>query len=69
MQRAHKIRINPNPEQEQYLWQACGVARFCFNWGLAEWNRLYEQGERPSAYALKKQFNALRREHSPGHTR
>jgi putative transposase len=65
MQRAHKIRINPTPEQEQYLRQACRVARFCFNWGLAEWNRLYEQGERPSAYALKKQFNAIRREQFP----
>lgn len=35
--RAHKIRLNPTtPEQEQWLFQACGVARFCFNWGLAE---------------------------------
>jgi len=34
---AHKIRLNPTPEQEQYLRQACGVARHAFNWGLAEW--------------------------------
>ena len=29
---AHKIRLNPTPEQEQYLRQACGVARHAFNW-------------------------------------
>ena len=62
MQRAHKIRLNPTSEQEQYLRQACGVARHAFNWGLAEWKRQYEAGEKPSAYALKKQYNAIRRE-------
>jgi len=65
MQRAHKIRLNPTPEQEKYLRQACGVARFVFNWGLAEWQRQYEAGEKPSAYILKKQFNAIRREQFP----
>lgn len=62
MLRAHKIRINPTPEQEQWLLRACGTARFAYNWGLAEWQRQYESGEKPSAYALKKQFNAIRRE-------
>jgi putative transposase len=65
MLRAHKIRLNPTPEQEQYLRQACGVARFCFNWGLAEWQRQYEEGGKPSAYALKTQFNAIKREQFP----
>ena len=65
MQRAHKIRLNPTPEQEKYLRQACGVARFVFNWGLAEWQRQYEAGEKPSAYILKKQFNTIRREQFP----
>jgi putative transposase len=45
--------------------RACGVARFCYNWGLAEWNRQYASGEKPSAYKLKKQFNAIRREFFP----
>jgi len=62
MLRGHKIRLNPTSEQAQYLLQACGVARFCFNWGLAEWQRQYGNGEKPSAYKLKKQFNAIRRE-------
>jgi putative transposase len=65
MQRAHKIRLNPTSEQEQYLRQACGVARFCFNWGLSEWKRQREEGGRPSAYLLKQQFNAVRREQFP----
>ena len=65
VQRAHKIRLNPNPEQEQWLLQACGVARFCFNWGLAEWQRQYAAGEQPSAYQLKKQLNAIKRQEFP----
>lgn len=65
MQRAHKIRLNPTPEQKQWLLQACGVARFAFNWGLAEWQKQYEAGGKPSAYGLKKQFNAIRREQFP----
>lgn len=65
MYRAHKIRLNPTPEQEQHLRQACGVARFCFNWGLAEWQRQYEEGGRPSTNALKKQFNAIKQKQFP----
>jgi len=65
MQRAHKIRLNPTAEQEQYLRQARGVARVAYNWGLTEWIRQYEAGGNPSAYALKKQFNAIRREQFP----
>lgn len=65
MKRAHKIRLNPTSEQEQYLRQACGVARFAFNWGLSEWKKQYEGGAKPSTYALKKQFNAVRREEFP----
>lgn len=62
MQRAHKIRLNPIPEQTQWILQASGLARFAFNWGLSEWKKQYEAGEKPSAYKLKKQFNAIRRE-------
>ena len=62
MLRAHKIRLSPTFGQEQWLLQACGVARFCYNWGLAEWQRQYEVGGKPSAYALKKQLNAIKRQ-------
>ena len=36
-----------------------------WNWALAEWNRQYEAGEKPTALKLKKQFNQIRREQFP----
>lgn len=65
MIRAHKIRLNPTTEQTLYLRQACGVSRFVYNWALAEWTRQYEAGGKPSAMALKKQFNAIKRDEYP----
>jgi putative transposase len=41
--KAHKIRLNPTPEQETYLRRAAGTRRFVYNWGLAEWNRQYAE--------------------------
>jgi IS605 OrfB family transposase len=61
MIRAHKIRLNPTPEQANYFARAAGTSRFVWNWALAEWNRQYEAGEKPTALKLKKQFNAIRR--------
>lgn len=65
MQRAHKIRLDPNNAQATYFAKACGCARLAFNWGLAEWNRQYEAGGKPTAFGLKKQFNALKRTQFP----
>jgi putative transposase len=65
MIKAHKIRLHPTPEQANYFARAAGTARFVFNWALAEWKRQYEAGEKSSALALKKQFNAIRREQFP----
>jgi putative transposase len=65
MIKAHKIRLHPTPEQANYFARAAGTARFVFNWALAEWKRQYEAREKPNATALKKQFNALRREQFP----
>ena len=65
MIRAHKIRLNPTPEQANYFARAAGTSRFVWNWALAEWNRQYAAGEKPTALKLKKQFNAIRREHFP----
>jgi len=62
VQCTHKIRLQPNNQQANHLRQACGVARFAYNWGLGEWQRQYEAGEKPSPYALKKQFNSIKRE-------
>ena len=65
MIKAHKIRLNPTPEQVTYFAKAAGTARFVWNWALAEWNRQYEAGEKPTALKLKKQFNEIRREQFP----
>jgi IS605 OrfB family transposase len=65
MIRAHKIRLHPTPEQAQYFARAAGVARFVWNWALAEWNRQYEAGEKPTKLKLKKHFNEIRREQFP----
>jgi len=65
MIKAHRIRLNPTTEQAEYLRRACGVSRFVYNWGLAEWKRQYEAGEKPSAMKLKKQFNAIKRDEFP----
>jgi putative transposase len=65
MIKAHKIRLNPTSEQAAYFTRCVGVARFVYNWGLEQWKRQYEAGGKPSAYTLKKQFNAIKREQFP----
>lgn len=65
MIRSHRIRLHPTPQQTTYFVRAAGIRRFAFNWGVAEWKRQYEAGEKPSALALKKQFNAIKGELFP----
>lgn len=65
MIKARKVRLNPAEEQKGYFAKAAGTARFVWNWALAEWNRQYEAGEKPTALKLKKQFNKTRREQFP----
>ena len=55
---AHRIRLVPSADQEHYFARACGVARFAYNWALAEWQRQYRAGEKPSEVALRKLLNA-----------
>ena len=62
---AHKIELAPQAQQIDYFRRACGTARFVWNWALAEWNRQYAQALRPTALALKKQFNALKYQSYP----
>jgi putative transposase len=57
---AHRIRLNPNAEQLAYFLRAAGTARRVWNWGLAEWLRQLAAGLKPNAYALKRQFNAIK---------
>src|SRR5438105_730845 len=65
MIKAHKIRLHPTSEQAIYFAKAAGTSRFVWNWALAEWNRQYEAGLKPTALKLKKQFNAIRRDQFP----
>lgn len=62
MIRAHRIRLNPTTEQEQYFWQCCGIARFTWNWALAEYNNALARGEKPKVLTLKVEFNRRRNE-------
>ncbi len=65
MIRAHKIRLHATPEQANYFARAAGTARFPFNWAVAEWKRQYEAGGKPSALALRTQFNAIKKAQFP----
>ena len=67
MVKAHKIRLNPTPEQVEYFRKACGTVRFVFNWGLAEWKRYKAEhpGQAHGVMAIKKDFNALKAEQFP----
>jgi putative transposase len=62
MIKAHKIRLNPTPEQEIYFRKAAGTARFAYNWGLGAWKayKADHPGAAHGALALKKDFNALK---------
>lgn len=56
MLKAHKIRLNPNKDQENYFYKAAGTARFAYNWAVAKWREAV--GKKPTALELKKQFNS-----------
>jgi putative transposase len=65
MMLAHLVALDPTPEQEVYLRRACGTARYAYNWGLAEWQRMYKAGGKPSANKVKAAWNAHRKEQLP----
>jgi hypothetical protein len=55
---AHRIELDPVEKQKEYFAQACGAARFTWNWALAEWTAQYERSEKPNTTDLKRQFNS-----------
>lgn len=65
MNRSHLVRLDPSPTQETYFRKACGCTRLAYNWGLAEWKRLYEAGEKPTAFGVKKKFNVVKGDKFP----
>ncbi|WP_332877254.1 RNA-guided endonuclease InsQ/TnpB family protein [Massilia sp. S19_KUP03_FR1] len=71
MQLAHRIRLDPNNVQATGLSKAAGVARFAYNWALAQWQRQYDLSKtdaalpKPSEAALRRQLNAIKRSTFP----
>src|SRR5690554_12507 len=65
MNKAHVVKLYPTKTQRNLIHQSCGVARHSYNWALAKWKELYEQGEKPSAYSLIKLQNSIKREEFP----
>lgn len=68
---SHRIALDPNAVQANYLARAAGTARFAYNWALAEWKRQatwWESEEKaplPTEMSLRRQFNAIKREQFP----
>jgi putative transposase len=62
---AHQIALDLTQDQEAYCQRVAGTARFAYNWALAEWQRQYHAGEKPTAAQLKKQWNAIKHERYP----
>lgn len=57
---SHRIALNPTPQQRVALAKAAGCARKSWNWGLGEWKRQYEAGEKPCGTVLRKQWNSVK---------
>ncbi|MCI0676999.1 MAG: transposase [Phycisphaerales bacterium] len=68
---AHRIALDPTNAQRTYFVRASGVARFAYNWALAEWKKQYEAAKadsglpKPSWVSLSRQLNAIKREQFP----
>jgi putative transposase len=62
---AHKIALDPTVRQRIALAKACGVARFTWNWALAEWDKQYKAGKKTSPNILKKRWNRIKKKKFP----
>ncbi|WP_163556365.1 RNA-guided endonuclease InsQ/TnpB family protein [Helicobacter suis] len=61
----HKVQLSPNNKAKTYFKKACGCARLAYNWGLARWKENYNLGIKTNHLALKKEFNAIKKEQFP----
>lgn len=62
---AHRIQLDPNNVQATYFARAAGVARFAYNWALAEWRKAYAAGGKPSEVALRRTLNSIKHKQFP----
>jgi len=71
IQLANRTQLFANNTQQTYFAKACGVSRFCWNWGLSHWSEQYQAHRentdlpKPNGKALKKQLNAIKRTEFP----
>lgn len=61
----HTIAFDITADQAAHFRRACGTKRYAFNWGLAEWQRMYKAGEKPSMAVVKRRWNAHRKAELP----
>lgn len=68
---AHKVALDLTDRQKTYCAQAAGVARFAYNWALAEWRSQYlaYREDRtlpaPNALAIRRKLNSVKRSDFP----
>lgn len=65
MNTAHRIEIKANNKQRTYFARAAGIARFSYNWALAEWKKEYEAGGKPTEAALRRKLNGIKQTEFP----
>ncbi|CRF46892.1 Mobile element protein [Helicobacter heilmannii] len=65
LQLTHKIELTPNNKAQTHFKKAFGCARLAYNWGLAKWRENYQKGIKSNHFALKKEFNALKKTNYP----
>jgi putative transposase len=52
-----KTKLKLTAEQKTIMAKHAGIARFTYNWGLATWKSLHQDGFKPNKFLLKKFFN------------
>jgi putative transposase len=66
IQQAYRFELDPNQVQRVLLAKSVGASRYVYNWGLAEWRRVYElTGKRPRLGDLKAQLVELKQSECP----
>ena len=71
MKIAFNTKLLSNNTHQTYFLKACGIDRFTWNWGLAEWYEQYRLSQsdntvkKPNGKALKKVFNSIKKAEFP----
>lgn len=67
-----RTKLDPTPKQIEYFAQACGTARFAYNWALEHWIEQYKAHKEdpaktplPNEGALRRELNRIKKEEYP----